>query len=61
MKKMKYSKPELMVVRVESEDQLMMKSKWSVDGDTPIDITPVDGDSIQVMSKKGGRFWDDEE
>ncbi|MBR5350091.1 MAG: hypothetical protein IK124_02520 [Prevotella sp.] len=61
MIKKKYTKPEVMLVGVVAEEHLMMKSKWSVDGDTPIDITPVDGNEIEVMSKKGGRFWDDED
>ena len=60
MRKMKYTKPELKVVGIATEDEFLTRSKWSVDGK---DITPIDqgGDDIEVYSKRTGRFWDDEE
>ena len=61
MRKMKYTKPELKVVGIATEDEFLTRSKWSVDGGDITDIDPVEGGEIDVYSKRTGRFWDDEE
>ena len=62
MKKMRYTKPELMLVSM--EDQLMVKASWRVTNpDGSYEQRPIgqaEGNEIEVFSKQG-RFWDDEE
>ncbi len=64
MKKRQYNKPE--VVLIVTDEQLMRKHSWRVyneQGQNPCirDSDEVEGDEIEVFSKKQFDLWADEE